>query len=107
MNTFDLVEHLKRQIAFSQQTFGPGTRTKGISKHIEKELKEIAGDPLSLEEWVDIILLSLDGAWRTGHSAEDVCNAMKAKLDKNKKRTWPDWRDSSPDDPIEHIDNLE
>jgi hypothetical protein len=37
-------------------------------KHIKKELDdEIAHDPLDLGEWIDVIILGLDGAWRTGH----------------------------------------
>ena len=42
---FDLVAHLYRQRAFSERTFGPGARTKGVLNHIRKELAEIEADP--------------------------------------------------------------
>ena len=37
---FDIVAHLARQRAFSEKTFGPGARTKGVIDHIRKELGE-------------------------------------------------------------------
>ena len=63
---FDLVAHLYRQRAFSRATFGPGARTKGVLDHIRKEITEVERAPHDLSEWVDLILLSLDGAWRAG-----------------------------------------
>ena len=44
----DLEQHLKRQIAFSRATFGPGERRAGVIDHIRKELAEVEeanGDP--------------------------------------------------------------
>lgn len=100
---FDLIRHLHRQREFSLQAFGPGTRSKGVVDHIRKELIEIEADPLDLGEWVDVILLALDGAWRAGYSAEDIADALDAKQTKNEGRTWPDWRTASPDKAIEHV----
>ncbi|WP_020178058.1 dATP/dGTP pyrophosphohydrolase domain-containing protein [Methylopila sp. M107] len=102
MMTFDFVAHLKRQITFSKKTFGPGARTKGVSDHIRKELEEIGEDPLALDEWVDVILLACDGAWRAGYSAESIACALDAKLTKNEGRVWPDWCTADPDKAIEH-----
>lgn len=99
----DLIEHIKRQQKFSLETFGPGSRTKGLIDHIKKELKEIEADPLSLEEWVDLILLSLDGAWRAGHSPLSICCGLEWKLTINEKRQWPDWHTAEPDKAIEHV----
>jgi len=99
---FDLLSHLRWQIAWSERTFGPGSRAKGVVAHIRKELAEIEADPSDLEEWIDVVILSLDGAWRSGASAEQVIAALVAKQSKNERRTWPDWRASSPDDAIEH-----
>lgn len=100
---FDLVAHLERQRLFSEQTFGPGMRTKGVSDHIKKELLEIEAEPRELGEWVDVILLALDGAWRAGHSAEAIATAIALKQSRNELRKWPDWRTASPDKAIEHI----
>lgn len=99
----DLVKHLHRQKAFSLNAFGPGCRTEGIIDHICKELKEVAAEPNDLEEWIDLVLLSLDGAWRSGHTPEEIVVALTAKLAKNEARTWPDWRTADPCKAIEHI----
>src|SRR6185369_7439226 len=99
----NLIEHLDRQIKFSLNAFGPGFRTKGLLDHIRKELKEIEAEPFDLEEWVDLILLSLDGAWRSGHTPEQIVAGIVAKLAKNEGRAWPDSRTADPDKAIEHI----
>jgi len=100
--TFDLVAHLHRQREFSERTFGPGPRTKGVLDHIRKELGEVEKDPADLEEWVDVVLLALDGAWRAGHEPEDIAAGIKAKQAKNEARKWPDWRTADRDKAIEH-----
>jgi hypothetical protein len=98
-----LISHLYRQREFSENTFGPGTRLKGILDHIRKELKEIEAAPDDLEEWVDLVLLSLDGAWRAGFSPEQIAAEVEAKLTRNILREWPDWRTADPDKAIEHV----
>jgi len=100
---FNFEEHLARQRAWSEQTFGPGGRTKGVSDHIRKELDEIAADPGDLEEWIDIVLLALDGAWRAGFEPRQIVAALAAKQAKNEARQWPDWRTADPDKAVEHI----
>jgi hypothetical protein len=99
---FDLVAHLYRQRAFSRATFGPGDRAKGVVDHIRKELIEIEKAPADITEWVDVILLALDGAWRAGYAPEVIAMAIAAKQDKNECRDWPDWRAADPDKAIEH-----
>lgn len=104
---FDLVAHLHRQIEFSENTFGPGLRTEGLRDHILKELIEIEANPTDLMEWVDIIMLGLDGAWRAGHSPEQIAAGLDTKLTINERRKWPDWRTAEPGKAIEHVrDNL-
>lgn len=99
---WDLITHLERQRAFSERTFGPGRRTEGVSDHIRKELAEIAENPDDLSEWVDVILLALDGAWRAGHSPRDIACAIEAKQARNERRSWPDWRTAPLNKAIEH-----
>lgn len=102
---FDLVEHIERQRAFSLRTFGPGHRTHGVCDHIRKELKEVEASPGDLEEWVDVILLALDGAWRSqGPDADPavIAKAIATKQSKNEDRKWPDWRTAPADKAIEH-----
>lgn len=101
--TFDLIKHLKRQSSFSLKTFGPGSRTKGVLDHIRKELNEIEQQPNDLEEWVDVILLAFDGAWRSGATPEQIVEMLNAKQTKNEARDWPDWRNMPTDKAIEHV----
>ena len=94
-----LVEHR----AFSLETFGPGIRDAGIADHIRKELKEIEATPGDLEEWIDIIILAMDGFWRNNGRPSQIMPMLKAKLEKNKARQWPDWRTVPEGQAIEHI----
>jgi hypothetical protein len=100
-------QHLTLQRAWSERTFGPGPRTKGVLDHIRKELKEIEDDPLDVKEWVDVVILALDGAWRAGWEPQAIIDAIKAKQVKNEARTWPDWRTMSEDQAIEHDRTLD
>lgn len=99
--------HLERQRTWSLATFGPGDRLLGVVHHIRKELNEVLnadteGEP-TLPEWVDVIILALDGAWRSGAEPHEIIAAVKAKQARNEARTWPDWRNAPADRAIEHI----
>lgn len=96
-------EHLRRQRAWSQATFGPGARTFGVLEHIRKELVEIEEAPNDLGEWVDVIILAFDGAWRAGWQPQEIIDAIKAKQARNESREWPDWRTMSQGEAIEHV----
>lgn len=99
---FDLVVHIHRQREFSERTFGPGKRVNGVTDHIAKELIEVRESDGDLKEWVDVIILGMDGAWRSGATPEQIVEAIVAKQAKNEGRTWPDWRTAPPDTAIEH-----
>lgn len=99
---FDFRAHLQRQREWSERTFGPGRRTKGVIDHIRKELVEVESDPTDLNEWIDIVILGLDGAWRVGATPDQIIDALATKQRKNESRTWPDWRTRSEDEAIEH-----
>lgn len=110
MSVFDLVPHIKRQIAFSRATFGPGERRKGVIDHIRKELDEIEagdGDP---KEWIDVVILAFDGLWRSllHHGIpypavpHKIVELLARKQDRNEQRNWPDWRTADPEKAIEH-----
>jgi hypothetical protein len=96
-------EHLQRQREFSARTFGPGQRTDGVLDHITKELDEIRADPCDVSEWVDVIILAFDGAWRAGWEPQQIIDAIVAKQQQNERRTWPDWRTADPGKAIEHV----
>jgi hypothetical protein len=103
-------EHLAHQREWSRATFGPGSREKGISDHIRKELVEVedaTSDAGKQAEWIDVVILALDGAGRSGLSPQQIIDGVKAKQARNEARTWPDWRTADPDKAIEHDRSLE
>src|SRR5690606_18447531 len=55
------------------------------------------------EEWIDIAILALDGAWRSGLSPRGIIDALVSKQGKNERRAWPDWRTADPEKAIEHV----
>ena len=97
------IQHLERQREWSRSTFGPGARLLGVLDHIRKELVEIEADPTDVTEWVDVIILAFDGAWRAGWEPEEIIGAIRAKQAMNEARDWPDWRTMSEDEAIEHV----
>lgn len=101
--TFVFSHHLQRQREWSEKIFGPGDRAQGIVDHIRKELKEIEKAPGDLEEWIDVAILALDGAWRSGASPSAIIAQLVAKQAKNETRSWPDWRTADPLKAIEHV----
>ena len=97
----NLVDYLDIQREWSEIVFGEGPRVEGVCKHIEKELKEVRADPTDVVEWVDIVILALDGAWRAGFSPQQVCDAM---ITKQKVNIGRDWNvQVSDDEPILHV----
>ena len=102
--TFNLIRHLYRQRSFSMKTFGPFNRKNAVVEHIRKELREIELAPRDLEEWIDVMILSIEGAFRAGYDPEQIVRALVRKQTKNEARTWPDWRDVPIGTPIEHIE---
>lgn len=110
----DLKQHLLRQMAFSHATFGPGERTGGVIDHIRKELVEVEDAHGESAEWVDVIILALDGltrrlAYCNGERrdpvlvAELACNMIEGKQTRNEARDWPDWRTAEHGKAIEHV----
>jgi hypothetical protein len=102
MSKFDFWSHLHRQRQWSEKTFGPGARTRGVVDHIRKELREIEADPTDLSEWIDVVILALDGAWRAGGTPSEIIAALVSKQTINEGRKWPDWRTADPNKAIEH-----
>ncbi|MBZ9576761.1 dATP/dGTP pyrophosphohydrolase domain-containing protein [Modicisalibacter sp. MOD 31.J] len=105
--TKSLPSIIERQRKFSARTFGPGMRTEMVIDHIRKELREIEAAPFDVTEWVDVILLAMDGAWRSAYaggsySSIAVTEAIVAKLTENESRSWPAWQGMDPTKAIEH-----
>jgi len=107
-STFD--DYLRRHLEWGHATFGTpadGRGPLGPLDHLKKELVEIAEDPHDLKEWVDAIILSIDGFLRAGGKVTMVLPMMFEKQAKNATRDWPDWRTADPDKAIEHVRTAE
>lgn len=117
----ELRDLIQRQVEFSSRAFGPEDRREGILKHLAEELDEVraaaANGEETLPEWVDVILLGLDGAWRSlieeledpkilnrAYFAYRIEKAINDKLSVNEGRNWPDYRERSTDEAIGHSD---
>ena len=102
--------YLHHQRKRSDDTFGPGRRTEGVIDHIRKELVEVeqasnrGGERLA--EWLDVIILALDGATREaralGLDVGVVLDDVAEKQARNERREWPDWRIQPEGQAIEH-----
>lgn len=114
MSDIKFKDHLTRQIAFSRATFGPGERREGVIDHIRKELVEVENSGGAADEWVDVVILALDGLTRrlmsvgsmrniTAHEAAEIAvNMIVGKQSCNELRNWPDWRTAPANKAIEH-----
>lgn len=93
---------ISRFAEWNLRTFGPGMRTAGTVDHIRKECCEIEANPTDPKEWVDIILLGINGLVRQGRSPLEIISEIHGKHEINENRDWPDWRSTDPLKAIEH-----
>ena len=93
---------LWQQRIWSEKTFGPGRRVEGTVDHIQSELEEIKASPRDVEEWIDVVILAFDGAWRAGYTPDQIVDALVKKCEKNRQRSWPDWRTAPANKAIQH-----
>lgn len=69
------LDYLYRHREWGYHTFGSpfdGRGPLGPRDHIKKEMKEIYEDPTDLKEWIDVIILSIDGMLRSGAPLEFI-----------------------------------
>jgi hypothetical protein len=83
-----IAEYLRDQMEWSRRTFGEAKRTLRICDHISKELKEIQDNPEDFQEWIDVIILAMDGFWRHGGSPGRLMQMLRHKQSKNFARRW-------------------
>ena len=85
----DAAELYDSRAAWSERTFGPGDKYAGVVEHIRRELAEIERNPADLEEWVDVVMLAMDGAFRSAKAdGAAFWAAFRAKAAKNEARQW-------------------
>jgi hypothetical protein len=102
-SAWNFLSFLRRRWEWGKKTFGPGKRTGGVVEHIRSELEEIEAKPEDLDEWIDVVLLAIDGFNRHGGTCEEFIRRLEAKHRRNEERKWPDWRTLPEDCSIEHI----
>jgi hypothetical protein len=95
-----LREYIQRHKDWSLQTFGEGKKTDGLIAHITKELDEIKNNPTDVMEWIDVIILAMDGAWRAGYTPLQIVNALNEKQAINFGRKWSPIVEGQP---TEHV----
>ncbi len=104
---------LKTQIKWSKKTFGDGHRVEGIIEHIRREFLEVEDTVYAekaTKEWIDIVILAFDGAWRSYYGCkfggdedelpEKITKLLIGKQRENLKRKYP--VPTSQDEPVEH-----
>jgi hypothetical protein len=95
--------YIRRHREWGVKTFGPHARTKGVIDHIRKELSEIEAKPDDPSEWIDVVILAIDGYLRHGGAPSEFMMQLFAKQRVNFNRDWPNWEDASEDEAIEHV----
>lgn len=73
--------------AFTDKTFGKSTPQAKLH-HLAEEVQELLAEPEDHMEWADCFILLLDAANKAGLSMDDVYEAIEAKMEINKSRTW-------------------
>ena len=103
------------QAEFSRKTFGQGAVTERVLNHIEEEMDEVRNAKTpedQMEEWIDIIILAFDGAWRHAHYElgipfpkldKFIERNLAEKWDRVMKRKWPDHRTLKHSEPVRHV----
>lgn len=99
----NIEDHLEHQFHWSSITFGPPRGPAGVIDHLKQEMIELEAEPYDLEEWIDVIILACDGAWRAGFTTQQILEKWQYKQNKNEARKWPDWKLSVPGKAINHI----
>lgn len=99
---FDIAAFFDAKSAWSRATFGTGHR-RGVIEHIRLELAEVESKPSDLAEWIDVVLLAMDGAARSaGADGAAFISALIEKQRRNERRTWPS--DVPPDAATHHVE---
>jgi hypothetical protein len=76
---------------WSTETFGDETVKGPIGplRHLKKECDEAIAAPDDITEYADLMILTIDAAWRAGFSLGELRRATLYKLEVIKKREYP------------------
>lgn len=87
--------------AWADRQFGDAPDPARCLKHLKREAAELADDPADPLAWADVLMLFLDGARRSGRTADDLINAGFEKLRICKEDY--EWGEPDAEGVIEHI----
>lgn len=93
-------DFLLRKREWSLRTFGADYPLHKVLAHLHKEIEEIRQEPCDLTEWIDAILLSIDGFWRAGGDLRQLEEMLRTKHAINE---WREWPEPTPDEPTCHV----
>ncbi len=105
----NFTNRLSRVVRWGRETHGEGDKQERLLNHIALEIEEVRESEGSPTEWVDLVILALDGLTRSYGDVTPLIAATKAaeeierKWDKNTTRDWPDPKKHPDDKPMEHI----
>jgi len=94
---------VNRQRTWSTTQFGESVDLPRILNHITEATGDVEKEPARLHNWIDIVLLAMDGAWRAGHSPKEVVQAIQDVQVRNIMRDWQNPGDLPIGEPIKHI----
>jgi len=81
---FSFLRYLRDLRHWSHKTFGPNPRPHGLLSYFRKENNaETEGDRTLLSLWIDMVIVGLDGAWRTGAEPETIIWHLIDRASKN------------------------
>jgi predicted house-cleaning noncanonical NTP pyrophosphatase (MazG superfamily) len=99
-----IFQYIREHREWSMNTFGPNDHLEGLLKHIQEEIQEIReakSRQEQLMEIIDIIILSIDAAWRIGFPPDEIVSVLIEKQNINRTRKYPRITDESQ--PTRHI----
>lgn len=91
VNALDFNTYLERHVEWGWKTFGTpaeGRGPKGPLDHVLKEVQEIMANPSDVTEWVDAIILTIDGFIRAGGTGEVLKLDRVCYLAGVERATW-------------------
>lgn len=71
-----IVSHLEKQIEFSKKNYDDENQFDKILLYLYKTVSDVKDNHNILKNWTDVIVVSLDGSWRTGHDKEKIANEL-------------------------------
>lgn len=81
----DVYFYIQNHIDWSKKARGDGCDTPALISDSRRQLDNILNLNIDdeFQRWIQIILLGLDGAWRSGADAQDIVSALQMAQNRN------------------------